>query len=203
MNAPRCTEIDYIAFLLAAQRVFSCTEAARCQPEHHRAPAHDAFTRLLTRVPLDPAAVWAEVKPFVARAGGLLVPDDSTLDKPYGRRIELVSRHWSGKHKRVVWGINLQTLVWSDGTCGFPLDFRVYRTGGPSKNDGFREMLATAHERGLAPSCVCFDAWYASLENLKAVRNCRWALADAASAQPARQRGEDGARARLGHRDRA
>nr|WP_246522847.1 hypothetical protein [Gemmata palustris] len=35
---------------------------------------------------------------------GVLVVDDSTLDKPYARAIELVTRHWSGKHHAVVRG---------------------------------------------------------------------------------------------------
>ena len=39
--------------------------------------------------------------------------DDTTLDKPCAKNIELVSRHWSGKHHRVVWGINLLSLVWT------------------------------------------------------------------------------------------
>ena len=47
MNPPKCDDLDYIHFLIAAQRVFTCTEAARCQPEGDQAPAHDAFTRLL------------------------------------------------------------------------------------------------------------------------------------------------------------
>ena len=41
--------------------------------------------------------------------------DDTTLDKPYAQRIDLVTYHWSRKHGRVVKGINLVTLLW---TCG-------------------------------------------------------------------------------------
>jgi hypothetical protein len=48
----------------------------------------------------------------------MLIADDTTLDKPYVRKIELVHRHWSGKHHRFVSGINLLTLLWSDGTDG-------------------------------------------------------------------------------------
>jgi hypothetical protein len=33
MNAPKCTEYDYINFLVAAQQVFSAVEAARSHPE--------------------------------------------------------------------------------------------------------------------------------------------------------------------------
>jgi hypothetical protein len=35
--------------------------------------------------------------------------DDTTLDKPYARNIELVHWYWSGKHHRVVAGISLLT----------------------------------------------------------------------------------------------
>lgn len=57
MNAPKCTDMDYIHFLLAAQTVFSCTEAANSQPALPDAPAHNAFTRLLQRQPPAPAAL--------------------------------------------------------------------------------------------------------------------------------------------------
>jgi hypothetical protein len=33
MNPPKCDELDYIHFLIAIQKIFTCTEAARCQPE--------------------------------------------------------------------------------------------------------------------------------------------------------------------------
>lgn len=179
MNAPRCSEHDYIAFLIAAQRVYSCTEAARCQPEAPTAPAHDAFTRLLTRVPPDTAALWAEAEPFVRRREGLLVLDDTTLDKPYAKKMDLVTRHWSGKHRSVVWGINLQTLVWAgpaegDVWSAVPCDIRIYDKDGPTKNEQFREMLAVAHTRGFKPDCVLFDSWYSGLDNLKGVRDLGW-----------------------------
>lgn len=170
MNAPRCTELDYIAFLLAAQRVFSCTEAARCQPLSDTAPAHDALTRLLTRAPLDTAALWDEVEPCVQKKQGVLVIDDTTLDKPYARHIDLVTRHWSGKHHRVVWGINLQTMVWTDGKTALPCDFRVLDKAAATKQQTFRAMLTESKARGFAPQCVLFDSWYSALDNLKHLR---------------------------------
>ena len=83
MNAPKCTEYDYINFLVAAQQVSSAVEAARSHPESDRQPAHDAYTRLLQRLPPDSEALWAEVQPCINRRQGLLVIDDTTLDKPY------------------------------------------------------------------------------------------------------------------------
>jgi putative transposase len=176
MNGPKVDELDYIQFLIAAQRVFTCTEAATCQPEQTQPPAHDAFTRLLSRQPPDTAALWREVKPLIEPGKGALLLDDSTLDKPYARHMALVTPHWSGKHHRVVVGINLISLVWTDGEALLPCDFRLYDKpfGGLDKNTHFRGMLATAQARGFAPAMIAFDSWYAGLENLKAVRGHGW-----------------------------
>ena len=40
--------------MIASPKHFSCTEAARVQPEGPDLPAHDAVTRLLTRLEPDP-----------------------------------------------------------------------------------------------------------------------------------------------------
>jgi hypothetical protein len=105
MNPPKCNEDDYINFLIATPKTCSGTEAARVQPKQDDPPAHDAFTRLLHRLEPDPDSMWQDAKTQVALGTGILVFDDSTLDKPYARQIELVSRHWSGKHHAVVRGI--------------------------------------------------------------------------------------------------
>src|SRR5947199_6330352 len=126
MNAPRGTDIAYIDFLVATPRAVSCVEAARVQPDRPDAPAHDAFTRLLHRLEPDPAALWAEVGPLVRRADGVLVADDTTRDKPRSHHIQLVTRHWSGKHYQVVSGINLITVVWTDVDRLYPTDYRLY-----------------------------------------------------------------------------
>lgn len=174
MNAPRCTVGDYIDFLLATPQAVSATEAARVQPDRPNRPAHDAFTRLLHRLEPDPETLWREVGPLVPR--GVLVLDDSVLDKPYARHMGLVGRFWSGKHKRIVPGIDLVTLLWTDGDVLWPCDYRLVQPADKTrtKNDDFRDLLAVAHGRGLAPRCVVFDSWYSSKDNLKAVRGCGW-----------------------------
>ena len=176
MNPPRCSDLDYINFLIAAQKAFTCTEAARCQPQKPSTPAHDAFTRLLKRQPPDTGALWREAQTVVDKEKGLLVLDDTTLDKPYAEKMELVTYHWSGKHGRVVKGINLLTLLWTDGEALIPCDFRVYDKplGGSTKNESFREMLLRAGERGFRPRTVLFDSWYSSLDNLKLLRSLGW-----------------------------
>jgi hypothetical protein len=177
MNPPRVTEEDAIQFLLATPKVASATEAARVHPVGPNAPAHDAFTRLLARLEPDPGTLWTEVRPHVRPADGILVVDDTVLDKPYAHKMGLVAPFWSGKHQRVLRGINLVTLAWTDGDAVYPTDYRlVDKAADPdrNKNDLFREMLADAKARGFAPAYVCFDSWYSSKENLKAVRACGW-----------------------------
>jgi putative transposase len=173
---PKCHATDYIDFLIASPKAFSCTEAAAVQPESPDAPAHDAFTRLLHRLEPDAETLWREARPLVHREGGLLVLDDSTLDKPYAKQIDLVTRHWSGKHHAVVRGINLTTLLWTDGDRHLPCDYRLYDKANDelTKNDHFRAMLGTARGRGFAPDCVAFDGWYSGLENLKLIRGFGW-----------------------------
>lgn len=88
----------------------------------------------------------------------------------------LVTRHWSGKQRAVVQGINLVSLLWTDGEAAWPCDVRIYgkATDHVTKNDHFRAMLDKAKARGLAPDLVAFDSWYASLANLKQVCDLGW-----------------------------
>lgn len=176
MNPPKCDEMDYINFLIAAQQVFGHGEAARTNPEEEYAPAHDAYTRLLQRLPLDSERLWPEVEPLVEREQGALVLDDTTLDKPYASQMALVTRHWSGKHGRVVQGINLISMVWTDRTCRLPCNFRPYNKAQDSltKNDHFQHMVKQAEARGFEPQLVVFDNWYSGLPNLKLLRSQGW-----------------------------
>ena len=190
MNLPKVDDLDYIHFLVAAQKAFTCTEASRSHPDTDAPPAHDAFTRLLQRRPPDTEALWQEAEPVVERDEGLLILDDTTLDKPYANKIEHVTWHWSGKHGRTVKGINLLTLLWrgsakedsseeeGPGTASrephVPCDFRLYEKGGKTKNEHVRDMLDRAAERGFAPEMVLFDSWYSSLDNLKKVQALEW-----------------------------
>ncbi len=90
MNSLKGTDADYINFFIAPPKQLTATETARAQPASKDAPAHDAFTRLLTR--LEPAAetLWLETHPQVDVASGVFVLDDLTLDKPFSKSNPLV-----------------------------------------------------------------------------------------------------------------
>lgn len=180
MNPAKVTIEDYIQFIIATPIAYSAVEAEKSYSESEAKPSHDAFTRLLQRQPLDTEALWQEAQKHVDKKQGFLCLDDSTLDKPYAKQMELVTRHWSGKHRGVVEGINLISMLWTDDlekeSKLIPCDFRLYDKpiGGKTKNEHFQEMLHTAKERGFRPACVMFDGWYSSLENLKLVHSFGW-----------------------------
>jgi hypothetical protein len=138
--------------------------------------AHDSVKRLLERQPHHTEALYAEAKRLIRADQGVLVIDDSTLDKPYSHQIELVTRHWSGKHHRVVQGINLISTIWTEGSAIVPVDFRIYHPDkdGKTKNDHFRDMLRAAKARKFRPGCIIFDSWYSSIDNLKLIRSLEW-----------------------------
>ena len=176
MNEPKVTDIDIINFIIGTPKVILGTEAERCQPAQPKPPAHDAFTKLLHRLAPDPKTLYAEVQPLINHKQGVLVIDDSTLDQPHSKEIEMVTHHWSGNHHKVVKGINLITLLWTDGDRFYPTDYRLYHktSDGLTKNDHFAAMLKEAKQRGFEPETVLFDGWYSSLDNLKTVTSFGW-----------------------------
>src|SRR5512134_918742 len=76
----------------------------------------------------------------------------------------------------VVEGVNLITLLWTEGDRHVPVDYRLYDKAGDglTKHDHFQALLKTAHQRGLMPECVVFDSWYGSLANLKLLTGWGW-----------------------------
>jgi putative transposase len=176
MNPPRVQAEDYVDFLIATPKAASAAEAARAQPERPRCPARGAFTRLPHRLQPDPEALRQEARTQVDLDGGVLVLDDSALDRPRAEFIELVGRHWSGKHHAVVSGIDLVAPLWTDGDRHVPCDYRIFhKPGGLTKNDHSRRMVRAARGRGFRPRLVAFDGWYGSLGNLKLLRELGWA----------------------------
>jgi len=166
------SEEEYIQFLIGSPTRYTAVEGSRVHPE---GVSHDSITRLLQRGESDNEDLWFEAREQIDRGTGVLVLDDSTLDKFYSAPSEVVSYHWSGKHHRVVRGINLVSMLWTDGDRHIPCDFRVFQKGKATKNELFLEMLRVAKVRGFSPSCVMFDGWYSAVENLRVIaKDYRW-----------------------------
>ena len=76
----------------------------------------------------------------------------------------------------MVSGINLITLLWTDGDRHVPVDYRIFdkKQDSLTKNDHFSAMVKAARGRGFRPACVVFDSWYSGLDNLKLIRSFGW-----------------------------
>lgn len=135
--------------------------------------SHDSVNRFLLREAYEARDLFNEAAKQLNLVGGTLNVDDSTLDKPYSKKMELVGHFWSGKHHAVVKGLNLITMYYTDSEQrSLPVNFRVYdKADNKTKNDYFQDMLAELLAWGLQPAFVTGDTWYACEKNLKTVKN--------------------------------
>lgn len=165
----------YIAFLTANGNRYSGVEASKALRKTSDAPAHDSISRWLASGIYKPNDLWKEVRPHATRDGNLII-DDTVLDKRWSPKNELARYHWSGSEHKSILGISLVNLLATNGEDCIPVDYRVYEGSGSNitKNDHFQNMLATAKNRGFTPRYVLADAWYSSLENMKAIVKQGW-----------------------------
>jgi hypothetical protein len=167
---------QYVEYLLSTPFNYTCTNLA----DHLDGVSHDVVNDFLRQEYLRPRQVWELVRGRIADGpDAFLIVDDSVQDKRYSRFMELVKWQYSGAEHRTVKGIGVVNLVHSDGQAGdfYPIDYRVYAPAvdHKSKNDHFQEMFLHAVERkGLKARTLLFDAWYASVENLKLIHRRRW-----------------------------
>ena len=170
----KCSKELYCQFLIAAQNNFTATNFSN----HIEGIAHDSITRFLSQTKLTPNILWEYAKPLVDFTSGSLVVDDTVLDHFFGEKIGLTKWQYSGTHHRVVRGIGLTNLLWTDeeGKAHIPTDFRVYHpeTDGYTKNQHTRQMLTLAKHRGFKPHFVVMDSWYASVDTLHLIDDYDW-----------------------------
>lgn len=165
-----CNEEIYTSYLLSDPRYTSCTRLS----EVMSSISHDSVNRFLERERFEPKDLFDGESNKIELAGGILSIDDSVLDKPYmdPSKAELIGKYWSGKHKRVVKGISLITLFYTDiYGVSVPVNYRIYnKSESKTKNDYFLEMLREVLSWGLKPSWVTGDSWYSSIGNMKKIR---------------------------------
>ena len=169
------TARQYTEYLIATTGNYTCTNLA----DHltgEAAISHDSVTDFLSREKLTPRRVWEVVAPLLHDGpASYLIVDDSVQNKQYSKHIALVKLQYSGAEHGLVRGIGVINLVHTNGQAHgfFPIDYRIYDPDGDgkSKNTHFREMLLRAiSEKRLQAQTILFDAWYASVDNLKLIQ---------------------------------
>lgn len=173
LSTALCNEEIYTSYLLSDPRHTSCTRLS----EVMGSISHDSVNRFLSRERFEPEDLFDEESSRIELTGGILSVDDSVLDKPYmnPKKAKLIGNFWSGKHKRVVKGVNLITLFYTDiHGVSVPVNYRIYdKSEEKTKNDYFLEMLHETLAWGLKPAWVTGDSWYASIGNLKKLRKLK------------------------------
>jgi hypothetical protein len=137
--------------------------------------SHDRLTRMLQGAWSGHILLDLALRALFTVAGGYLIVDDTVVAKPYARLLGEAAWVWSSKDRKVLFGVSLVLLVWTDGQIRMPLAYRVWHKGGASKYDLALELLSYARNRlKCKPHFVLFDSWYPSKKLLKRIRDYGW-----------------------------
>jgi len=150
--------------------------------------SHDRVTRTLADEKLTSKSWWRLVKPFVRqveRAEGVLIFDDTIIEKPYTDENEIICWHFDHAKGRSVKGLNLITALYYAQDVALPMAFEIVaktetyvdkktdkekRRSPTTKNEHYRNMLqATVHNR-VTFKYVLNDLWFASAKNMRFVK---------------------------------
>jgi DDE superfamily endonuclease len=156
--------------------------------------SHDAITRFLAGGGVEATAKewWLTVKPLVRRVeaeDGVLIFDDTIIEKPHTDENALVCWHFDHTKGRQVKGVNLLTALYQAGDqaneLSLPVSFelveklewagpdekgRLSRHSATTKNERLQRMLRAAVANRLRFGLVLTDVWFASAENMKLIK---------------------------------
>ncbi len=172
-----CSKDLYCAFLQVTSQRYSALSLAEVSPI---TLSHDAVSRWLTDTKCQPKDIWEAAKGEILSSNndGVIIADETVIDKSRSDKIELTSWLYSGTEHDIVKGIGLLNFLWQNSREeAIPMDYRIYQPpeDGKTKNDHFREMLKLAKDRGLNPMAIVADSWFSSLDNVKLIRSLGWA----------------------------
>ena len=174
MSRSLCTKDLYCTFLRVTSQRYSALSLSEVAPYEL---SHDSISRWLEDAQIKPKDIWKEAEPQVLSTKGVIVADETVLNKSRSQKIELVRWQYSGTEHDIIRGIGMLNFLWVDEkgeVC--PMDVRIWepKEDGKTKNDHFRELLKLAYRRGVKPEAVVADSWYSSLDNVKYIRDLGW-----------------------------
>lgn len=135
--------------------------------------AHDQLYRLLYSDFPYSRRLWEWFAVRLVGERGYLVLDDTTWQR-FTKKAEAVSFVWDSSVGKVVFGMSVVLLIWTDGKRKVPLGLRVWKKGGKSKVELAAELLGQARQRGVSPEFVLFDSWYSARSLLELIDEFGW-----------------------------
>lgn len=174
----------YSDYLLSS---FSATTATGFSSLMGNEISHDQVSRMLNSRQLEPKDWWLMVKPHVRSIqceDGVIIIDDSILEKPYTDENEIICWHYDHAKGRTVKGINFITSLYATEEVSLPVTFRLVakteryidkkgkpkRRSAVTKNEHYREMLQQSVRNQIPFQYVLNDLWFASAENMRFVK---------------------------------
>jgi hypothetical protein len=155
--------------------------------------SHDKITRYLSSGELSSKTLWLYVKPIYKQVAsededGVLIIDDSVVEKKYTDRNEIINWHYSHTECRHIKGVNFMSCIYHTPKINLPVMIEFVRkdkkivdkeTGevkyksSKSKNEMFREMVAQCVRNGIKFQYILCDSWFSSAENMEhIVKEC-------------------------------
>lgn len=175
MKTHLCSRELYCSFLTVTAQRYSALTLSDISPV---SLSHDAVSRWLIDATCQPKDIWEKAKQCVVGRKGVLIADDTVLNKSRSAKMELVQWQYSGTEHDIVRGIGMVNFVWADSETRemIPVDYRIYHPpeDGKTKNEHVQEMATKAKERHMDVEAIVMDAWYSSLNNLKHMRDLGW-----------------------------
>ena len=161
----------YLMALLYFTKLSTCSTMA----DAFDSASHDCLTRMLHGDWSGQTLFDLALRLLFVVAGGYLILDDTVVEKPAARLLGEAAWVWSNKQQKVVFGVSLVLLVWTDGEVRIPVGYRVWHKGGPSKVDLALALLSHARNRlKCKPQFVLFDSWYPAKRLLKRLKDYGW-----------------------------
>jgi len=146
--------------------------------------SHDQVTRMLSSPRTTSKEWWLQVKPHVRkveREDGVIIVDDSIVEKPYTDENEIICWHFDHSKGRTVKGINFVTTLYYAQDVALPVTFEIVsktetytdkktgkekRKSKHTKNERYRRMLQATCKNKIPFEYVLNDLWFASAENI-------------------------------------
>lgn len=177
-----CTLDRYTDYLLATPKLATATGMSTL---FDGKISHDKVTRFLSESYFDSRTLWSKAKGLVraheSRADGVLIVDDSILEKAHTDENAMICWHWDHSLGRMVKGVNFVSLMYHAGELSVPINVHLIEKTEPyvekksgrtkykspmTKNEIVREMLRQAKSQNIDYSHILGDSWFSSAENL-------------------------------------
>lgn len=150
--------------------------------------SHDQVTRFLAAEDFTSARLWQLVKPVVRpheQDDGVLIIDDTIVEKPYSDENDIVCWHWDHSHNRSVKGIQFLSAVYNVSGVVVPVGFDVVnktvlytdqesgltkRKSDTTKNERCRGLLRACARNQIKFRYVLADCYFACAETMRLIK---------------------------------